>query len=446
MLTLVSCTNETDNSLSNNDKPKEVTKTTTQLNFIGHWLYQGKRETLVKEFCNEFEFQNQYCAVNLKFPEDVYYSRAKANCEEEFVSQQLLAEKPQYDILRINDQYVSIAAYMKDPDWPKKYLVDFSQYPEFVENTQPELVNDEAKAKWHGIIPGPYLEGYNYAIWYNRELAQKMGIAVKQIGMTFDDFLQYVKAIDSYNKINNSKIIPILENGDWSNFNVLLIPLYLSELDDINEAMKNSVSEKKLKAYFKALYALEELSKYNVYQKDWKKNEFNKTLTTPLNQECFFYINATWMYNYWQNLNEDLANKMVPNELPVFKPSKYYFGGYSIMWAVPKNAPHKDEAVKFLLKLCQPDIAEKWVRYTKCPSGLKGNVTSVSFGKDQFEDFTYNIDKKYGSNKFPYSFFDQAAMLILGERNKNINLHTIDVVTGILSAEEAIADIKRQLR
>jgi ABC-type glycerol-3-phosphate transport system substrate-binding protein len=335
---------------------------------------------------------------------------------------------------------------MKDPDWPRKYLVDFSQYPEFMQNTRPELVNDSAKAKWRGIIPGPYLEGYNYTIWYNKDLAKKMGIEVKQIGMTYDDFLQYVKAIDTYNKANNSKIIPILENGDWSNFNVLMVPLYMSELNDIEEAMKNNYTEKKLNAYFKTLKALEELAKYNIYQKDWKKNAFIETLKVPLNQECFFFINATWMYNYWQNINESLANKMVPNELPVFKPNSFYFGGYSIMWAVPKNAPHREEAIKFLLKLNQPDIAEKWVRYTKCPSGIKGNVTSVSFGKDHFEDFTVNINKKYGSNKFPFSFFDHAANLILGEKHRDINNHTVDVVTGLISADEAIADIKRQLR
>jgi hypothetical protein len=89
-----SCNSVNNDSSSNSAKPKVVTKATTQLNFIGHWLYQAKREMLVREFCTEFEFQNQECTVNLKFPEDVYYSRTKANSEEEFVAQQLLSDKP----------------------------------------------------------------------------------------------------------------------------------------------------------------------------------------------------------------------------------------------------------------------------------------------------------------------------------------------------------------
>lgn len=95
------------------------TKATTELNFIGHWLYQAKREDLVREIANEYEFLNQNCKVNLSFPEDVYYSRSQADCEEQFVKNQLLSDHPKYDILRINDAYLKIAFAMNDLDWPK---------------------------------------------------------------------------------------------------------------------------------------------------------------------------------------------------------------------------------------------------------------------------------------------------------------------------------------
>ncbi len=178
-----------DSALKQIAKTSSINKVRTPVNFIGHWLYQAKKEDLVREIANEFEFLNQDCSVNLQFPEDVYYDRSKANCEEEFVKTQLLSDHPKFDILRINDQYLNIAFYMKDMDWPKKYLVDFSQYPQFISSTNPDLVNDSAKAKWKGIIPGPYLEGYNYSIWYNQELAKELGLEIKQFGMTFEDCL-----------------------------------------------------------------------------------------------------------------------------------------------------------------------------------------------------------------------------------------------------------------
>ena len=441
---IVSCSGNSLNINKKGEKEISAIKVTTQLNFVGHWLYQAKREDLVREMTNEFEFLNQDCKVNLAFPEDIYYSRSKENCEEEFVAQQLLAEHSKYDIIRINDAYLKIALYMKDPDWAKKYVVDFSQYPDFINNTMPELVNDSAKSKWKGIIPGPYLEGYNYCIWYDRDLAKEVGIDIKQLGMTIEDLIQYVKAIDAYNKSHNTDITPIHECSDWSTINALAFRLFLSELDNWKEALKDNVTENKLKAFHKTLKAFEELSKYHAYSKSWKQTEFLPSLNYPMKHKSFFYVNASWMYNYWQKIaNKEVIN-MVPNELPVFKPSPIYFGGYSVMWAVPKNAPNKEEAIKFLLFMNKPDIAEKWSRYAKCPTGIKGNVTSVTFGKDHFEDFIYNINKKYGFNKLSFNYFDNN--LVLGVSRNKVNMHTIDVATGIMTADEAFADIKRQIK
>jgi hypothetical protein len=416
----------------------------TELNFVAHWLYQAKREDMVRELANEFEYLNQDCKVNIKFPEDIYYSRDVVNSEEAFVSQQLLSDHPTYDILRINDQYLNIAYYMKDKDWPKKYLVDFSEYPEFINNTIPGLVNDEAKAKWQGIIPGPYLEGYNYSVWYNRKLAEKMGIQVKQFGMTYEDFLGYIKAIDAYNKNSNTTIVPIYECGDWTNIHLLSNRLFISEVGNVKECLEDSYSEKKLTAYYKTLKALEELSKYNAYSKSWKNETFMGSLSDPLTQKCFFYMNASWMYNYWQKIDNGELVNMVPAELPVFKPSDVYFGGYSIMWAVPKNAPNRDMAVKFLLFMTHSDVAEKWTRYTKCPTGLKGTISEGSFGKDHFEEFTSTINSKYGLNKLSFNYLDNN--MVLGASKKNINMRAIDVATGEMTAEEAIADIRKHLR
>ncbi len=212
----------------------------------------------------------------------------------------------------------------------------------------------------------------------------------------------------------------------------------------MNECLRDSYNEKKLNAYFKTLKAFEELSKYNAYSKSWKNTSFMNSLDYPLKHKSFFYVNASWMYNYWQKVDINELNNMVPAELPVFKPSDVYFGGYSIMWAVPKNAPHRDEAVKLLLFISRPDIAEKWNRYTKCPSGIKGRLTSVSFGKDHFEEFTNNIDKKYGSKKLSFNYLDNN--LVIGVSKRNVDLHTIDVATGQMSAEDAMASVRKQLK
>jgi ABC-type glycerol-3-phosphate transport system substrate-binding protein len=208
-----------------------------------------------------------------------------------------------------------------------------------------------------------------------------MGIEIIQFGMTFEDFLGK-SSNRFYNKSHNTKIIPCrmqrLDNELYYCFTSFCFEMAFIRMHG------GLLYEKKIEAYHKTLEAFQELSKYNAYSRSWREHPFLETLSYPLTHKSFFYVNASWMYNYWQKIDNGELKDMVPAELPTFKPSDVYFGGYSIMWAVPKNAPHKDMAVKFLLSMTKPDVAEKWTRYTKCPTGLKGTITNVSFGRDHF--------------------------------------------------------------
>ncbi len=76
----LACTNYT--SVRNLEGSKSIQKIdAVQVNFIGHWLNEGKKELLLKEQINEFEFTNQDIKVYMKFPEDVYFDRRKDNSE-----------------------------------------------------------------------------------------------------------------------------------------------------------------------------------------------------------------------------------------------------------------------------------------------------------------------------------------------------------------------------
>jgi ABC-type glycerol-3-phosphate transport system substrate-binding protein len=416
---------------------------TKQLNVVGHWLHEGKRENLIRDLANEYEFLNQDCKVTFVFPENIYWDRSKPGCELEFIAKVITSDKPEWDVIRkINDNSEQ-AQYMKDPFWAKKYLVDFSEIQEFRDNTIPELLTDSVKQQWQGIIPGPFLEGFNWAIWYNQSFAKELGLNIKQFGMTYEDLLGYVKTINAYNKSHNTNIIPIQDCTDWSTRNVITQMLYLSEIGNMAECKKDNFNERKLNALKKALQAQEELSKYDAYPKTSQNLIWNKTQDYPLRQKSFFYVNATWMYNIWQMIDSSEVNNMIPAELPVFKPIDFYFGGYFVTWAVPKNSPHKEEAIKFLLFMNRPDMADKWSRITKCPTGIKGNMTSVILGKDHFEDFTSYIQKKYGLRKSPW--VDDAS-LILGSSKAGINLHTQEVSTGKMTADDALSEIRKEIK
>jgi ABC-type glycerol-3-phosphate transport system substrate-binding protein len=415
----------------------------TTVNFIGHWYKEGQRENLVRNFAREYGFKNQNININLKFPEEVYYNREDLRSNQKFVASLLTKEHPDWDIVRVNGEYQEIFQQCGDPDWPRKYLVDFSQIEEFRNGTLPELLTDEAKKAWNGIIPGPYIEGQFWALWCNKNVAKKVGIEVKQFGMTIDDFISYLKAVHNYNVQNPTNYItPIYESVDWPTTAALGIQLYASLLDNPKEFFSEEITEKRLNAWGKTLEVLEQIAPFKPLNPEWRKVNWGKTTASLLNEECLFYVNGSWMYNIWLGLDKEKINNCMPAEFPGFKTASVYPGGYQIMWAVLKNAPHKEEAIKFLLAMNKPAMAEMWVRYTKCPTGIKGNLTGVSFGKDQFENFSYHVQNVYNTNTYRYY---ESSTWVLDKQNSTTPIFFNEVIEGKLTASEAMHRIRQTL-
>ncbi len=408
------------------------------LNFIGHWKDEGKKEQLLYELINEFEFLNQDIKINLEFP--AYYANTT---EAKFNSQVILSPKPQWDIIRINNNLSGISEEINEPGWEKKYLVDFSGIEEFRKNTKPELLSEETKSKYGGIIPGPCIDGYNWTLWCNTDVANKVGIDVKQFDMSSDDFLSYLNAVNEYNHLHHDSIIPFFEANDWRTMNTLAFELFMSEIGDKNEILDKNFFERKIEAWSKVLHEIEKYSHYKSKQQNNKNFDWLSHRFYPVNDKCLFFSNGTWMYNIWLKEYPDRIKKMMPSELPVFKPAPMTFGGYNITWAVPKNAPHRDQAIKFLLFLNRPDVAEKWARYTKSPTGIKAQMTEANFGLDRFENFQYMIDKKYNENKI--SLIDNSELLF-GYDNKNVSNYSDIVFSGEITADEAMKKIKNQIK
>jgi hypothetical protein len=420
----------------------EVVESGKQVRFIGQWQNEGKREKLVRDFVRQYSFQNQEVDVELKFPEEVYYDRSDLFSNQNFVSKIMMESNPEWDIIRLNDQYEAIAQVCGDSLWPKKYFVDFSTIPEFRRNTASHLLSEEVKNRWGGIIPGPFIEGQYWALWSNAEVAKKVGIEVKQYGMTAADFVSYIKAVNTYNTNNpGDYITPLHEANDWQTVFPIFFHLYATALSNNQQFNEISVTEEKLIAWHEALRVFEELAAYNPLNPDWRTVGWNDSRFDLINEQCLFYSNGSWMYNIWNEENDVNTLKCFPNEYPVFDEAKAYPGGYLIMWGVLKNSPNREAAVDFLLAMTTPDIAEMWVQYTKCPTGIKGKLTDVSFGTDQFEGFSNHIQSKYGSNTYRTS--EDMSQYALG--SASIKTYYREVLLGEISADEAMNKIRNEL-
>lgn len=352
-------------------------------------------------------------------------------------------ENPEWDIVRINDQFEEVVSFSGDSAWAKKYLVDFSTIPEFRRNTRPELLSDEVKSRWGGIIPGPFVEGQYWALWSNAKVAEKVGVQVKQYGMTPDDLLAYVKAVHAYNKNNpGDKVVAIHDASDWRTAFAFTYHMYVTALHDKEALLTKEITQKKLDAWFKVLKALESMAPYepidpNVENITWSDSRFDL-----INGNCLFYINGSWMYNIWEGESPELTMDCYPNEYPSFSSCTLYPGAYQIMWAVLKNSPNKDAAINLLLAMNSPDVAEMWVQYTKCPTGIKGKLTDVSFGTDQYESFSNYIQTQYANSMYRYT--EVVCEYMIGSA-ENLDTQYRKVLQGKLTANEAIEIIKNNV-
>jgi hypothetical protein len=367
------------------------------LNWLGHWLNEHDREVLVREVAKEFSARNPDIDLNLNFPQNIIGYKNKRDSAKLY-AEMIRTKNYSWDAIWLDDQiYQFVADELKDPDWGRKYLVDFGEVSGFKETQKDFIFNDPIwGAQTGGIIVGPMLEGYYHAIFFNQTLADKIGITVKQEGMTFDDLLGYVKAVYEYNQKNNTNIAAFYESSDWTCQEILFQRLLKSEIGNFKKSLDLNGSPEKNLAFKKTLEAMEELGKYKPLYSKWKESIWFNTRQVPLNDEALFYVNGIWMYNHWMSIDSEKTKKMIPAELPVFNDVDFYQGGYIPTWAVWKDAPNKEQAIRLMQFWARPQIAEKWTRYTMAPTGIKGNVSTSAGGEHPFEVWQKKMTEKYG--------------------------------------------------
>lgn len=416
-----------------------VLNPTVTINWVGHWQNEGFKEQLIYDLARKFEFENQDIVLNIQFPGDLYPDKTDNTFSVgEF-------EKPQadWDILRINNEISGIATITGDTEWPSKYLIDFKDIPEFKSNSAEVVTSNEMIERWSGIVPGPAIDAHSFVLWCNKDIAAKIGMDIKQFEITSEDFEGYFQALNNYNIKNSTNIYALTFNDGWFPTLTLAQQLFASILGDYDKIKNLTFSEEKIKAWETVLIYCEKLANYNLIDPNWKKYPYGSDYSKPLNGETLFMVNGTWMFNIWQTMDSINYKKMIPLELPAFQPSKTYIGEVSIPWVIPKNTAHKEEALRVLMYWCRPEVADEWVRNTKSPTGIKGNLVQSTFGFDDYETFDYTIAQKYNGKKVPFNFGNNA--IFFGSKNAMVPNYFIEVMDGTISANEAMQNIRRKL-
>ncbi|MFO7657116.1 MAG: extracellular solute-binding protein [Bacteroidales bacterium] len=418
---------------------------TDTLNFMGHWYNEDKREDFIREWIQDYQKDNPEVYINLKFSNEILGKKTKFETAW-YIYEMILYNTYAWDIVWMDDNiFQLVSENLSDINWGREYLVDFSEYKKFIESHKPEIFEDSTyKNLTGGQFIGPMIEGYYVLLWYNKQLADKMGLNIKAHGMTYEDFLNYVKEIYSYNKEHNTSYAALYESYDWRTTGQYLFQqLFNSAVNnEKNGTPQKSEEEIKNIALLKTLQAFEELSKYNPLISSYDKNQWFNTRDYMLKDSCVFYLGGSWMYSHFRSLDSINMKNIAAAELPVFYPTDSYLGGYIPSFAVMNNSPHRDRAVDFLLYVCQPKYADKWIQYTQTPTGLKGSTDSTSDRIDETENINEYLERTYKSN----INFSAYTKYIFGEK-QNITQTTfyeilIDILTGKTTAQKAYDDFK----
>lgn len=373
-----------------------------QLNWMGHWKGEYGRQQLVEEVKKEFEFLHPDIEVNLVYDTDIeaqgdYFKKKVAYT----IAEMIKTGEIKWDVVFLGvTVYNYVAEILDDPNWGEKHLLDFSTVPGFQESHKDFIINTPYyKNQTGGIFVGPFIEGLITCLWYNKKVAEKVQVEVTEQGMTVDQFLQYAKKLSEHNKANNTAI-PFLSFSKYYRIEALFEFIFKSHFDDPQLTVELEYSDDKAKAFLETLLIFEKLSQYQpTLNEGWRELEVVPWMRKFLAGDASLFVaGGTYFYGHFKGKSPDTMANGIPVEPPIAKHPNGLVGQYSNVWAVMKNSPNKDAAVQLLQLWSEPKIAEKWIDYTKNPTGLKGHLGNVNHRGDLldvYSDFVIKMSNKH---------------------------------------------------
>jgi len=426
-----------------------------RLNWIGHWKDEDKREVQVHEVKREYEFLHPNVKLNLVFNTDLEgsdpaYKRRAAQAIVTMVE----TGKIDWDIVYLDIAvYEHVAEMLQDPHWVKKHIVDFSEVPGFLDSQKAFIVQDPRyKEKIGGILTGPFIEGYIQNMWYNTEVARETGLVVKERDMSFEDLLGCARKLQEYNR-ENGAAIHFIKLSSWNRIDLLFENLFKSQFPDLESAVERTLNEEKKEAFLQTLLAFERLSEYQpLVNSGWESLTFNDFKKQFLfDDDALFMMGGTFMYSNFRGLDVEESRKMRPLENPVMGRPNGLIGDYTPTFAVMKNSENRDAAVDFLMLWATPKNAEKWVRYAKNPTGIKGHLSEavsreMAVYDDIYEQYVRDMERKYEGTPMMYL---RTPTYVLGESSPvsitELRARLALILEGKLKARDYYNEVMRRV-
>lgn len=279
-------------------------------------------------------------------------------------------------------------------------------------------------------MPGAYIEGVWNVMYVSSVVEKKVGVTAKRHDMTFDDFTSYAKAVYDYNQSHSDKITFLFLPRTATIINQLAMSL-LGKDSTMNRQEGLAILEQTYSEMEK-IVPYKPLEKYITSKND--KDIFpGKT---------FFTFNPSWISLIWQSRDPEGEKVMHPCEMPSFGDGKAtcYSGLYNAVFVVPKNAKNKEGAIKLMKFICSQETAEKWEKYSKCPTGIKSKAVYSELATSEINKFSQHIKAKYNDNLKEVNLAK-----VLLHSDKRIEFYQSQVLRGELTTKEVMKKVKEQL-
>ncbi|EKD40247.1 MAG: hypothetical protein ACD_75C00123G0003 [uncultured bacterium] len=372
-----------------------------ELNWLGHWKGEDKREVLVHEIKKNYEFLHPGTTIKLTFDVDVegegsYYKMKVARRIVEMIE----TGKIEWDLFSCDVAiYNHVADLLGDPQWGRKYLVDFGEVPGFLASQKDVVVGSPFyRDKKGGIYPGPYIEGILFNLWYTRQAAAAIGIQVKERGMSVEEFLSYAARVADYNKRHGTRF-PFLYLNSFNRIEALFEYLFKSSFIDPQPVIEETYDEKKAAAFLATLEIFEKLASYQpVVNEGWRSLDWRECEKDFLAGNGLFLPGGTYMYSHFRGNAAASADNGIPVEMPHVVQPNGQVGLFTNTFAVLKASPNRQAAIELSMMWAEPRVAEKWVEYTKNPTGIRGNLVEHAFDSDSsdvYERFLVDMERQY---------------------------------------------------
>lgn len=356
------------------------------LRWMGHWKNEGRREQLVLDVLEEFRFTHPQIDVTFRFSADILPEKNQ-KAAGGYISKMIRSGNPEWDVIWLDPLiYYYVAEELDDWDWGRKHLVDFSEIEGFRECHKPFLVDGpDAHRHTAGIFPGPYIEGFYYALWYNKELADSLGITVREDGMTAEELLGYMKQIHARNQEGGEPIAAFVDfKGTGSLFRLFYSLMLSASHGDASRS--NDVDMEA--AVARTVDFFKKMGKIRPPAPVLTAGPWPEAAHALINGRALFFSDATWRYAAFEKVDPEGLKRLRLAQMPEFAGGcRHTIGGYISTWAVLKHAPGRDAGIELMKYWCQPSIAGRWIRDTKCPTGLKGSLYDPRYGKDVLADY-----------------------------------------------------------